>query len=117
MPNRKIVPKPRPAKERYCWTNEEFVIVWQTSSCVDEAVEKLSRIVGKPVPRGTVTAKAAHLFKLGVNLKKMPRRPQNESGRVCPSTKSESESALDEDEPSGDSAYRDSPSGELSAVS
>lgn len=112
---RKIVPRKRVAKEQYGWTNEEFVIAWQTSSNVDEAVEKLSRLVGKPVVRGTVTSRAAYLFKLGVKLKKMPRRPQNESGRVYPSIPSES--ALDDDETSGGSSFRDSPSGELSTIS
>jgi hypothetical protein len=51
---------------------ERFVFLWNSSSSLDEVVEKVRAVVGLPCPRWAVMARAAACRSEGASLKRFP---------------------------------------------
>jgi len=62
------------SRERYAFSPEDFVSVWQTSATPQEAADRLSKMAGKPVPKGILLSRASAYRKKGISLKKMPQQ-------------------------------------------
>src|SRR4051812_10458400 len=66
-------PKKQPSAEArndYGVTPEQFVTVWNTSGSLEEAASRLK------MPAPVAAARASKYRSVGVNLKKMPRKPR-----------------------------------------
>jgi hypothetical protein len=63
----------RKSRTQYNFSRAQFVEAWQTSNSVQEAADKLTKLVGTEVPKSIVAARKASYKKLGANFKDMPR--------------------------------------------
>ncbi len=68
-----MIPRARPGRISYGFTDEQFVLAWWMSETVSRAAGELSKLCGVTVPVKIVSDRASYYRKLGVNLKRMKR--------------------------------------------
>jgi hypothetical protein len=67
---------------------EEFCFIWATSADLPQALDRLSRMAGRPVPAKSAQARAAGYRRRGIDLKTLmrpKRRPRVPVDRLAPS--------------------------------